>query len=161
MLKMKGYVTTLGSIAGKSTLDLEKALGFNAGALKAGYTVYALVSFVTINEFDWRDRTRYSDGWHADPTIRFGSNPGTVWSVQRRDELRAALGKQNNYDESATDLAIERILRTELIKLNIRSGPNRIVKVVPRQSPTGYPDSEFRNIPQWELKVLKEFKPLR
>jgi hypothetical protein len=83
-----------------------------------------------------------------------------VWLVQRRDELRAALGKLNNYDERATDMAIERILRAELVKLNVRSGPGRIVKVVPKQRPGGYPDSDFHDIPQWELKVEKPFVPV-
>jgi hypothetical protein len=114
---MKGYVTTLNSISGKSELEMERALGFRAGALKAGYAVYALAAPVSIDEFDWRDRTRYSGGWDVDSSIRFGSNPNTLWSVQRRDELRAALGKKRNYNERATDLAIEQILRGEVAKL--------------------------------------------
>lgn len=159
-MQKKGYVTTFQSIAGKSPTELERTLGFSAGALQGGYDVFALKSPVSIDEFDWRDRTRYSAGWHADPTIKFGSNPSTVWLVQRRDELRAALGKLNNYDERATDAAITRMLTVELGKLNVRSGPGRIVKVEPRQRPAGYPDSPYRDIPQWELKVLKDFQPV-
>jgi hypothetical protein len=87
----KGYVTTLGSVSGKGDAELERTLGFNAGSLKAGFDIYRLLDPVAINEFDWRDRTRYSAGWHIDPTIPFGSNPNVRWAVQRRDELRAAL----------------------------------------------------------------------
>ena len=154
----KGYVTTLGSVSGKGDAELERTLGFNAGSLKAGFDTYRLLDPVAINEFDWRDRTRYSAGWHIDPTIRFGFNPNVRWAVQRRDELRAALGKQYNYNEKVTDLAIERILREELVKLNVRRGPGTIVKVRPRNTPNGYPDSPYRNIPQWELKVPKLFE---
>ena len=157
MASYKGYVTTLGSVSGKSDAELASALGFNAGSLRAGYEIYRLVDPVFINEFDWRDRTRYSAGWHIDPTIRFGSSPNVQWGVQRRDELRAALGKQYNYNERLTDLAIERILSAELVKLNVRAGPGTIVKVRPKNSPSDFPDSPYRNIPQWELKVYKSF----
>ena len=157
MPHMKGYVTNFASIAGKHSGELEQALGFSPGAFRHRYSVFSLAAPVSMNEFDWRDRTRYSGGWHADPTIKFGSDPRAVWLVQRRDELRAALGKLHNYDEQGTDAAIEKILRGELAKLNIRTGPNRIVKVRPTERPNGYPDSPFRNIPQWELTVLKPF----
>jgi hypothetical protein len=157
-LLFKGYVTTAGSIGGKSNVELARALGFAPGSLNSGYEIYRLVEPVYVNEFDWRDRTRYSAGWHIDPTIRFGSDPNARWAVQRRDELRAALGKQNNYNEKLTDAAIERILGAELQKLNVRSGPGAIVKLRPKNMPSGFPDSPYRNIPQWELKVSKSFK---
>lgn len=159
-MMMKGYVTTLESISGKANSELEQTLGFSSGSLSAGFSVYALEGTVAKDEFDWRDRTRYAGGWHADPSIKFGSNPNTVWQVQRRDELRDALGKQHNDNEQATDQAIERILHVELEKLNVRTGPRMIVKVVPRQRLGDYPNSPYRNIPQWELKVLRPFRLL-
>jgi len=160
MKPMKGYVTTFQSVTGKAPAELEQVLGFSPGTLRGGYDTFALFDPVSINEFDWRDRTRYSGGWHSDPTVKFGSDPSTVWLVQRRDELRAALGKLNNYDERATDAAIFRIMSAEMAKLNVRSGPGRIVRVEPRQRQPGFPDSPFRSIPQWELKVLKKFIPI-
>ncbi len=153
----KGYVTVLAAVEHKSKTELERALGFNTNALRQGYRLYALMGLVGLNEFEWKDRTRYSDGWHADPTIKLSSTEDLVWSVQRQDELRAALGKQHGYDEKATDRAISDIMAKQLAKLNVRVGPDRIVKVVLNSPPTAYPDAEFRNVPQWRLKTPKPF----
>jgi hypothetical protein len=157
MAIMKGYVTTLDSILGKTDYEMEQALGFSQGALKSGYKVYALTEPVSASEFYWRDKTRYSGGWRADPSVKFGSDPNVVWGVQRQDELRAALGKKLNYDEKAVDAVMDGVLRESLTDLNQRTGPRRIVKVVPNKSPDGYPDARSGNIPQWELVVKKQF----
>ena len=140
-------------VAKRDRRDLERALGFNAGALKAGYSVYALISPIALGEFEWKDRTRYSDGWHFDPTI------GEY--VQRADELRAALGKQNNWQEDATDRQIKILMEKQRECLNVRSGPNRIVKVSAKQKVASYPDSPFFDVPQWRLTAPKAFVLLR
>ena len=95
----KGYVTTLSSIGSGRPSEVEMRLGFGSGSLGSGYALYALDAPVGLNEFEWRDTTRYSGGWKADPTIEFGKDPSIIWSVQRRDELRAELGKKLGYDE--------------------------------------------------------------
>ncbi len=154
----RGYVTTLESILGKTGSELEQSLGYSAGRFSKGYNVYALTDTVHTGDFVWRDKTRYSAGWHPDSSIQFGSDPNAVWSVQRRDELRAALGRKLNYDEKAVDSEIAKIMERRLAELNVRSGPKKIVKVVPlEKEPDGYPDAESGNIPQWELIVDKQF----
>ena len=154
----KGYVTTLESILGKTDCELEQSLGFSSGRLKHGYKVYALSDKVYTGEFIWRDKTRYSAGWHGDPSIKFGSDPNLVWCAQRWDELRAALGRKLNYDESAVDREMAQIMERSLIDLNVRTGARKIVKVVPEEKePDGYPDAESGNVPQWELVVRKHF----
>lgn len=153
----KGYVTQLSFVQDKSAAYLEAALGYNRGALASGYKVFALQNVVRSDEFEWKDRTRYSDGWHADPSIRLGQNEKTVWSVQRADELRYALYKRHGYNERAASQEMDSIMSRELVKLNVRSGPNRIVKLRPNSHPSSYPESEFRSIPQWRLTVQKEF----
>lgn len=146
---LKGYVTTYSSIAGRSHAELANVLGLGVGALKNGYKVYQLVESVGAGDFDWKDRTRYSDGW------RF--NPAIDEYVQRADELRAHLGKLHGYDENVVDTQLSLFRLDQLHKLNIRSGPERIVKVVPDGRVSDYPDSEFRDIPQWKLKNPKQF----
>jgi hypothetical protein len=148
-MHMKGYVTTHDSIAGRSARDLEQALGFQIGSLNAGYHVYELSGAVALGEFEWKDRTSYSDGWHFDPTIQE--------YVQRPDELRAHLGKANGWDEAATDRKIEQFMRQQCLMLNQRSGPSRIVKIVARGKIAGFPDAPYRNIRQWKLTVPKLF----
>jgi len=144
-----GYVTTMRSIVGKSASELESALGFGPGTLNGGYYVFALNGPVFAADFEWKDRTMYSDGWHFDRTI------GEY--VQRQDELRAHLGKLNNYDEQRTDAKLGELLQVQIERLNVRHGPERIVKVLPKSKPTEYPDSPHRSIPQWRLRVAKPF----
>jgi hypothetical protein len=154
----KGYVTTLNSILGKTDYQLEQLLGFSRGRLEPGYKVFSLSDTVYSRDFIWRDKTRYSAGWHGDPSIQFGSDPNVVWGVQRWDELRASLGRKLNYDERAVDSEIAKIMERSLEELNVRTGDRRIVKVVPLQKePDGYPDAESGNIPQWELIVPMHF----
>ena len=46
MALMKGYVTTLDSILGKTNYELERCLGFNERSLKPGFELYALTETV-------------------------------------------------------------------------------------------------------------------
>ena len=156
---MKGYVTTLESVLGKTDYELEDTLGYRHGSLKHGFKLYILAQTVSAGEFTWRDRTRYSAGWHRDPSIKFGDDPNVVWGVQRQDELRAALGRKLNYDEIAVDLEIDKLRQEDLLALNMRTGPRKIVKVRPLKTlgRDDYPDSILGNIPQWELTVYKQF----
>lgn len=158
ILFSRGYVTTYSSIARRSRSDIERSLGFDPARLQKGYTVYALVGIVTSREFIWRDKTRYSAGWHADPSITFDNYPDTIWCVQRRDELRAAMLKKYNGNERLADIEITRIIELAASRLNIRIGPQKIVKVVPKITYGNYPDADFCDVPQWELTVEKQFQ---
>jgi hypothetical protein len=147
--EFSGYVTTLASIQRRSTAQLEQALGFVAGSLAAGYVVYALADPVGIGDFEWKDQTTYSDGWHFDPVI------GEY--VQRHDELRAHWGKRNQYSEPATDVKLQEILASHARRLNVRYGPERIAKVLAKTRIAAFPDSPLRGIPQWKLRFCKSF----
>jgi hypothetical protein len=149
---LAGYVTTFGSIARRSSAQLDQALGFAPGSLAAGYVVYALTDPIGPADFEWKDQTAYSDGWHFDRNI------GEY--VQRKDELRAHWGKQTSYDESATDAKLREITASHVNRLNVRHGPDRIVKVVPTRSVSSFPDSPLHGIPQWKLRVRKAFTRL-
>jgi hypothetical protein len=148
-VQLKGYVTTHRSVAGRSHAELANVLGLAPGALNNGYRVYQLDDYVGPGDFEWKDRTRYSDGWHFDRAI--------AEYVQRADELRAHLGKRHAYNESVVDHELAVFWVDQLLKLRVRSGPDRIIKVVPDDEGSAYPDSELRNIPQWKLKNRKQF----
>lgn len=147
-----GYVTTLASVQRRSAAQLEKALGFAPGSLAAGYVVYALSDHVGPADFEWKDQTAYSEGWHFDPRISE--------YVQRQDELRAHWGKHHSYDEAATDAKLREILSGHVRRLNIRHGPDRIVKVVAKNPIAAFPDSPLRGVPQWKLRSRKVFTRL-
>ena len=147
-----GYVTTLSSIVGKTSTEIELSLGLGPGSLASGFYVFALTDRVALSDFDWKDRTTYSDGWHYDPSIDE--------YVQREDELRAQLGKLNAYDEAATDGELREIMQKQVGRLNVRTGPQRIVKVLSKVTVSSFPDSPHRNVPQWKLRVRKAFTRL-
>jgi hypothetical protein len=146
---LRGYVTTLASVLRRGPAQLELTLGFAPGSLKSGYLVYALDEPVRHTDFEWKDQTAYSDGWHFDPGINE--------YAQRQDELRAHLGKRNNYQEVATDKAIRQIMTSHVRRLNVRHGSERVVKVIPKGPVSAFPDSPMRGIPQWKLRVPKSF----
>jgi hypothetical protein len=148
-IEMSGYVTVLSSVTGLGHAALGDALGFAVGTLSSGYRVYQLAAPIGPNDFEWKDRTRYSDGWRGDATLGF--------KVRRIDELRAQFGKQHRYDEAAVDRRLAAFHAAQLEKLNVRSGPDRIVKIVSNVKASSYPDSGTPDVPQWELKSMKRF----
>jgi hypothetical protein len=153
-----GCVTTLESVLGKTDQELEAALGYKRGWLRPSFELYALAEPVLAGEFLWLDKTRYSAGWHADPSIDLGD--GLIWSVPRDAELRAAFGRKLNYDEKAVDQEIAKLREKDVERLNVRAGTKRIVKVVPQNhssDPKDFPDAISGNTPQWQLTVPKQF----
>ncbi len=146
----KGYVTTFSAIAGKSSSELERLLGFNSGALAQGYELYELMAPVAPGEFEWADQTTYSDGWHFDRS----SNE----YVQRRDQRRWHFYRQSNWDAAAADREDDRFMAEQLRRLNVRHGPERIVKLVPKVRVSSFPDSPYRGVRQWKLTVEKPFR---
>jgi len=148
-VRLNGYVTIHSALTGRSHAELEDVLGFAPGTLSTGFRLYQLAEPVGPNDFAWKDRTRYSDGWHFDASI------GEY--VQRADELRAHLGKRLNYDDAVVDREVAAFQVAQVRKLNVRSGPGRIVKILPNARPGSYPDSTFSDIPQWRLIHKKLF----
>lgn len=148
--RMAGDVTTYISIAGKTGPEIEMRLGYKPGRLSAGFDVYELKQEVSVGDFEWTDRTRYSGGWQL--------QRGIGEFARRFDVLRAEYGKKFGYDEARVDQELDKLLRREAAKLNIRIGPNRIVKVFPvtLHDPRmfwleQYPNAQFRDIPQWTI----------
>ncbi|WP_375414565.1 hypothetical protein [uncultured Bradyrhizobium sp.] len=60
--------------------------------------------------------------------------------------------KQNAYDEKAADQAVLAVMKLQLAKLSVRSGPERIIKVIANSKIAEFPDSHERNISQWKFK---------
>ena len=79
--------------------------------------------------------------------------------MQRKDELRGVLLARFGSDALA-DAELQRLQRLWTVQMNICYGKHRIVKVLPMKKNPGYPDSKFRDIPQWELLKTrpKKFK---
>lgn len=150
--RFKGYVTTFASVQNKNRKEMEDLLGFSRGALAGGYRLYALVEDVKPAEFEWCDQTLFSGGWHYDGSIKE--------YVQRQDELRWKFMQKHDYYAPKADKDFDIFLAGEMAKLNVRSGPERIVKVRRNPAPGNpeFPDSKFRDIPQWKLTVEKTFQ---
>ena len=146
-----GYVTRFEAVAGKPSLEIERLLGFNRGALRAGYIVWRLNQKVELGEFEWKDSTAYSDGWSYEPEI--------AEFVQRYDQRRGRLGKILGYDEQRVDAKLARFMEVQRIRLNVRTGPDQIVKVHAkvRGHTNAYPDAEVRTVRQWKLLGEKQF----
>jgi hypothetical protein len=146
-----GCVTRFQDITGQSSLEVARLLGFNPGALRAGYIVWRLDEKVEPGEFEWLDSTAYSGGWHFDSSI------GEF--VKRYDERRAILGRIHAYNDARVDSKLARFMEVQRIRLNVRTGPAQIVKVKAKVSKhtKDYPDSEVRTVRQWNLLKAKQF----
>jgi len=161
-----GYVTQLKSIVAKNTWQLERSLGFGPFSLSAGYQLYFLFDYIHINEFQWKDTTRYSAGWASDANAVVVGKNGEVehFYAQRFDQLRYErdAANQRNIAQRPNlpdDWEIDQFMRRQVPIINIQRGPQRIVKVVPNK-PFGavtYPDASEKDIQQWELIVPKNF----
>jgi len=162
-----GDVTTYVSVAGFRAIDLEQRIGFRHGRLAQGYAVYELEQMVRVGEFIWGDHTRFSGAWQSLREL----DRGEVFErdldeyAQRIDLVRAELGKRLHYNERAVDAELALFQRQEAAKLNVRTGPNRIVKlrpVVPDDRSIArhiqYPNALLRGVPQW--KILKRHPKL-
>lgn len=149
-MKMHGDVTTYQSIAGYTAEMIERRLGFARGRLARGYKVYQLKEPVAVGDFVWGDRTLYSGGWHY--------QYGAAEYARRIDILRGEIGRRFGYDEAKVDAWLEDFLREQARKLNVRTGRQRIVKIVSEIAhDTGrfwldqYPNAGVRNVPQWTI----------
>ena len=149
---LKGFVTTFASVQNKNRKELEEILGFSWGALAGGYRLYRLVEEVKLGQFEWCDKTHFSGGWHYDPSIKE--------FVQRQDEQRWKFMQKHDYHAPKADKDFDIFMAGEMARLNVRSGPERIVKIKRNPAPGNpeFPDSKFRDIPQWKLTVGKTFQ---
>jgi hypothetical protein len=144
-----GCVTTMRSIVGLRPQELESALGYGDYRLEGGFFVYALDEAVGPGEFQWLGTTHFSAGWYYDESIdEF---------IQIADQFRWTLYKQSGFHGEKSDRQFDASMEQERARLNVRSGPDRIVKVIPVFSGDKYPDSRHKNIPQWRLLKPKRF----
>lgn len=130
----KGYVTQMHYVAGKSSSALESLLGYKAGRLAGGWALLALTRMPKPNEFEFRGYSYFSGGvveGHLEDT-----------KDRRTAEIRL---KDGLYDvEKLKDAIIRNTFAV--------SGSKRLVKIVPREPPSGkkdYPPGS--GVPQWEL----------
>ena len=148
--RWKGYVTTLDSVTGKTSGELERVLGFSRGSLSKGYHLYFMRQHVGPYDFRWQGTTRHSGGWVLEEVGEIDGEPIYEY-IQVSDQVRAKMNRH------AENWAYDNLLALEQVKLNVRQGWKRIVKVVPKLRPDAYPDSPVNNIPQWEIMLPKEF----
>lgn len=150
-----GCVTTDASIRGFSARETEARLGFSPGHLSGGFCVYALIGHVDLDDFRWLDRTRFEGGWRID------------WesgeSVQRDDQMRFHFFRKSGFNAPAAEALFTAYMRKHAAQLNIRVGPNRIVKVWPirhvkARAGKEYFNSQSLDIPQWTLRREMSFR---
>ena len=157
----KGDVTTYEAIAHLPTSEIESRLGYAPGRLAPGHAIYELMDHVGPEDFVWGDQTRYSGGW------QYQRDAGEY--ARRIDVLRAELGRRHNYNEQRVDAELKAKSSIEAAKLNVRTGPRRIIKIKPitphNFDPTihwlnQYPNARSGHIPQWTLIREKAFRLL-
>ncbi len=145
---MAGYVTTLISVIDRTSTELESRLGYGPRMLAKGYALYFLVQGVGPNEFRWRGRTRHAAGWTWD------SDADDY--IQWADKVRGSMATRRG--GAAADQQFDLLMVAQQQRLNVRTGSERIVKVVPIERGNAYPDAPGRGVPQWELLTRKEFR---
>lgn len=144
---LAGYVTTLISIIDREPAELERRLGYGPRRFARGFALYFLVQGVGSNEFRWRGRTRHAAGWTWD------ADAGEY--IQWADKVRGNMALRPG---AAPDQQFDLLMVEHQQRLNVRSGSERIVKVVPIETGSDYPDAPGRGVPQWELLTRKEFR---
>ena len=155
---LTGYVTQLEHIVAKNARDLAIDLGYTASALSDGYSLYLLQQHIGMADFRWKDRSRFSAGWSIDwiDVESKGRKVREYFYVDRYDQLRHALDRKSSLP---TDWEIDEFMCMQQVLLNVRSGPRRIAKVIPKKrlGPSDYPDAPGNGVPQWEIIVPKQF----
>jgi hypothetical protein len=153
-MQMRGDVTTFASVAGFAPDELERRIGYRYRRLSQGYEVYELRQAVKVDDFVWRDETRYSGGWqHLEDEGE---------DAQRIDLLRWDLYKQQNYNDANGEKELKAFLDRETEKLNVRVGPDRIVKLRPLIGHGAakwwiqYPNAPVARVPQWTILKGRE-----
>jgi hypothetical protein len=155
---MEGYVTQLREVIEQDPLALADRLGFSRHLMEEGYALLLLLSPVARQDFSWRDTTRFSAGWVKERVYYRGKDRmrSSVEYVQRADQDRFSHYQASNYN---SEKSWDDFLAEQEIRLNVRRGPDRIVKVLPfvRGTDGDYPDARRECAVQWELHTKKQF----
>lgn len=164
---LTGYVTQLEHLVGKNARDLAVSLGYSSSALSEGYGLYFLIQSVGPADFRWKDRSRYSAGWAVE-LIEYEWKGRIVKEyvyVDRYDQLRSAKDiknfkkRINGQANLPDDWAMDEFTSIQQVTLNVRTGPRRIAKVIPKKrlGSGDYPDAPGNGVPQWEIVTTKQF----
>lgn len=133
-VQMKGYITQNHYLAGKSCSRLESLLGFKAGRLSGGWALLALTQLPKPDDFEFRGYSYLSGGMEKGHDSALSS--GKTMEVKLKD---------GNFDLAKLKAAI--IKNTFSV-----SGSKRLVRVVPKDPPSGNKDyPPGLGVPQWEL----------
>lgn len=140
-VQKKGYVTQLHYLKGRSATQLERLLGYKAGRLAGGWALLELLKMPKPEDFEFRGYSYFSGGieeGHLD-----SKKSGNTAEVKLRD---------GSFDLNALKLA--------LIKNSFAiTGPRRLVKVCPKDPPSGIKDyPPGSGVPQWELVNKLSFR---
>lgn len=160
--KCRGDVTQLLSLINVYPEELERRIGYKAGRLRLGWYLLVLSESVSPGQFTWGDTTASSGGTDPNRTEEFN---GQHYRIPVQDLKRADLYRDSGYDEGAAQAGLDSFLARQLDWLNDRSGPNRIVKVMPTIGHDAslfwldqYPDvAPGHGVRQWTLTQPKEF----
>jgi len=161
-LQLGGDVTQLSSVIGKTTSQLEQAIGYEKGRLRDGRNLLFLCDDVGIGEFRWGHTTALSGGRSKD-SYEF---QGKRYHAEIQDEVRFDIYKKQGFDEARGDRVFEAKMAQERQLLRDRTSPRRIIiKVLPNirhdsSKPwwVQYPDAAGSSaIRQWKLTKPKWF----
>ncbi|MEO0462041.1 MAG: hypothetical protein AAF127_02850 [Pseudomonadota bacterium] len=131
---LSGFITQAKYLRSKTTLEVERRLGYRSGRLAQGYTLWFLLDPLRPEDFEFRGYTQMSGG------VPMGHKPSHANDPNAEESLRAG-----GYDVDA----IKRRICEETFKY---SGPDRLCKVTPNAPVFGendYPPGS--GIPQWEI----------
>lgn len=162
---LKGDVTSLSAIQGKSVFELELGLGFHAGRLALGFALLQLIEPVSSVDFTWGGTTQHSGGWLFEEVFWWDRKSARRLSgfeyVKVQDSKRGTFLASDN-DPSRGERLFDSFMLSEQLKLNRPPGSDRIVKVVPHiphfEHVSAYPDSPTGGVPQWTLARKKLFR---
>jgi hypothetical protein len=161
---LKGDVTSLSAIRGKSAFELELGLGFHPGRLALGFALLQLIEPVSLGDFTWGGTTQHSGGWICEEVVwrdKSGGLGSSFEYVKVQDSKRGSFLVSGS-DPSHGDRLFDSFMRSEQLKLNQPPGGGHIVKVVPHiphfEHVSGYPNSPAGGVPQWTLARKKLFR---
>ena len=157
---MAGDVLQLSAIVGRPTVELERIIGFQAGRLSHGYTLWLLDEVVWLSDFEWGATTSFPGNWM--PSLHAFDDPSEDARVE--DLKRWHFYRSANFDAARADLNFGSWKARQATLLNDRSPTRRIVKVVPTimhnknmSSRVQYPKAQGLSIRQWKLRSNKRF----
>lgn len=160
---MKGNVLQAIAVIGKAPSTLERTIGFHAGRLARGYSLWALDDTIGPDDFEWGRTTRFPGNWarhsRSDPDDDSPELFARVEDLERWRRYRAS-----GFDAAAADQGFDLWKQAQATLLNDRSPDRGILKLVPAiphdpgmSSALQYPKVLDGAIRQWELRRPKRF----